>query len=741
MGRLPADTPPTNVLPHTGEGKGRRAPRTSAPAQPAGPSEPPLVQAPSPRVTPVRLPYEPRPGQPELAQAARLTFLTGGQAVLEAGTGTGKTVAVLAAALEATELNGKTILWLTRTNSQSRQVIHEFRALTAGQAERPLALALQGRAHGCPQFRDDPRYQGASAEEYSRLCGSLKRRTLSEMGRDPWGVRPVYDDELEDGVDDAPTPQGRSMQRKKSTSLPMAETRGCPYYAALLETDPADLLAELKADPLDPERLGARLEERGVCPYEAVKGLLQEARLIVAPYIYLADPRLTRAMKDWLRSVPDDWVLVVDEAHNLPEYLRALHSPELSTESLKRARTEALEAGDPPLREGLSASAMVGVVEEALHAVAAERLLPGEEDALLPPDEVTIALMEMLRMTTIGLRESIDVLLTVGESVRDAQQRAGRLPRSYLGSLGSFLSAWMAASPSEHVHVVVGGEDPRLVLFCMDPSIGTHFLTDAHAVVHMSGTLRPLEQYRDLLALDEGTTMQSIPSPYPPENLRLIMVDDVTTRYEARMRDPAMMDRLHDHLNSLAALPGLNLALFFPSHELLREAREMGLEGHDRRLFVEAPGMQQSELMASLDVYRREGERTAEGGPGSVWLGVMGGRVSEGMDFPGRALEAAALIGVPFPKPTARQRALVRFNEIRFGKGWEYAVEAPVLRKVLQTLGRVIRDADDRGVVFLFDARYRRYADHLPRLESLPIGVTAGEVLAEWLETRGAVLR
>lgn len=148
--------------------------------------------------------------------------------------------------------------------------------------------------------------------------------------------------------------------------------------------------------------------------------------------------------------------------------------------------------------------------------------------------------------------------------------------------------------------------------------------------------------------------------------------------------------------------------------------------------------MQQGELMASLDVYRGEGQRTRKGGPGSVWMGVMGGRVSEGMDFPGAALEAAGLVGVPFPKPTARQRALVRFNEIRFGKGWEYAVEAPVVRKVLQTIGRVIRDAEDRGIVFLFDARYRRYADHLPRLEALPVGVPAGVFLEEWVRDRDA---
>ena len=89
----------------------------------------------------------------------------------------------------------------------------------------------------------------------------------------------------------------------------------------------------------------------------------------------------------------------------------------------------------------------------------------------------------------------------------------------------------------------------------------------------------------------------------------------------------------------------------------------------------------------------------------------MGGRVSEGIDFPGSELEIEILEGIPYPKPTAKQRALLHYYEIKFGKGWEYTVKAPVTRRLLQTLGRLIRTEEDRGIALILDKRATQFSD------------------------------
>ena len=92
---------------------------------------------------------------------------------------------------------------------------------------------------------------------------------------------------------------------------------------------------------------------------------------------------------------------------------------------------------------------------------------------------------------------------------------------------------------------------------------------------------------------------------------------------------------------------------------------------------------------------------------------VMGGAFSEGVDLKGNRLIGAVVVGVGLPQ-IGIERELIRnhFPEA----GFEYAYQYPGLVRVLQTAGRVIRDEEDRGIIFLVDRRYRerRYLDLLP---------------------------
>jgi len=95
----------------------------------------------------------------------------------------------------------------------------------------------------------------------------------------------------------------------------------------------------------------------------------------------------------------------------------------------------------------------------------------------------------------------------------------------------------------------------------------------------------------------------------------------------------------------------------------------------------------------------------------------MGGRISEGMDFPAEQLEIAVIVGIPYPKPTARQRGLQHYYDVKFRKGWEYTVEAPTARKLLQSIGRLIRDENDRGVAIILDRRAQRFKRYIKDLK------------------------
>jgi DNA excision repair protein ERCC-2 len=151
--------------------------------------------------------------------------------------------------------------------------------------------------------------------------------------------------------------------------------------------------------------------------------------------------------------------------------------------------------------------------------------------------------------------------------------------------------------------------------------------------------------------------------------------------------------------------------VFFPSFNTLSMFRKNGHFAEIQRcLYVEEQHMSQSELMELVTDFKSCGDGN---GDGATLFSVMGGRISEGMDFPAEQLEIAVIIGIPYPKPTARQRGLQNYYDQKFGKGWEYTVHGPAARKMLQAIGRLIRNENDRGVAVILDKRAPRFHQYI----------------------------
>ncbi|MEM2109588.1 MAG: helicase C-terminal domain-containing protein, partial [Candidatus Odinarchaeota archaeon] len=92
-----------------------------------------------------------------------------------------------------------------------------------------------------------------------------------------------------------------------------------------------------------------------------------------------------------------------------------------------------------------------------------------------------------------------------------------------------------------------------------------------------------------------------------------------------------------------------------------------------------------------------------------VLLGVMGGRNSEGEDFPGDEMNSVVVVGVPYAKPNPSVKASIRYFEEQFpGKGHEYGYVIPSMRRAAQAGGRVIRRLTDRGAIIFLDWRFKQ---------------------------------
>ncbi len=591
-------------------------------------------------------PYVYRPGQKGLVDLIDGAVRECMCPVIEAGTGTGKTITSLAGVIPAARDLDLRIVYLTRTKSQQAQVIRECAAIGG-----TTCVALQGRtASSCPMMRDDPDLRTGTSEELAKLCSEFKRR--DDTGQ-----------------------------------------CACPYFSNLGGVSIEHWLGVLRENP-DPEAFAKVCEGAMMCPYELLKHLLPEADVIAVSYPFVFVPAIFNVFQEWVGTPSNRMALIVDEAHNLPDYLRGLQTYEYSRYAMDLVDKEVKEFGDSELHDGLRITDVSAVLKEVLAYAMKEYLI--DEDGILPPFFLREELMSRLGVTSVTLERMVRGLQDLGDRIEEMRKQRRKLPRSYIGSMGRFLELWLSDERDYSVNLIVGGDNPCFQSYCMDPSGAAGPLNACRSAVLMSGTLEPLEDYIMELGLERAVPRR-LGSVFPPDNLLKLYTDKVSMRYAERFLEEnysQLTDLLVDTVDSVR----VNTAVFFPSYEFMDRMMDDGIvERLGREIYYERSGMPQGELMDTFERFR-----ISEGG---VLFCVTGGRISEGLDFPDKALELAILIGVPFPKPTAKLRAMVRYYDHRFGDGQRYVILIPATRKMRQSMGRLIRSETDRGVAVLLDRR------------------------------------
>jgi DNA excision repair protein ERCC-2 len=641
-----------------------------------------------------------RPGQETILREVAELAARGGPLLVNAPTGSGKTVATLAPLLEHAEAADHKVLYLVRTHSQEVQVIQEARAI-ARRLEKPiLAVGLQGRARRCFLLESVSELKGATAEEHGKLCADRKRVT----DRGLQGELPVV----------------TTPELPEDGEIDLTDLDGCPYYARVVQSDFDGLVDRFRTKLPAPHEFDQFCREENLCAYELAKRLAAPARLVTAPYAFFFHPHIRRSLLAWMQVEPARLDLVVDEAHNLPNLLRELTTVALPQESVRRARSEVADRGDFQLPDGPSATRFFDIVgaavEELVHALARD------DDAVLPPTVFEDALLTAIGGTSHRLDTWLGALATWGENLRDERRRERRLPRSWVHTVALTLLSWPQLDAPAYVKVATRRPRAALEAYALDASVPARPILDCHLSVHLSGTLAPLEEYRDALGLGTEARAIDVPSHFPPEHRRYLYDPTVTTQFEELRSDPRAIQRIADRLVEVLACLPVKTAVFFPSFELMQKVLEAGLQSQlPGNVFIEYSKTPMGDLWRSIEGWKKDPE-------GTVLLGVAGGRLSEGIDYPDEELEAVVLVGLPYPRPTAKREALRAFLDRTTGKGWEYTVRAPAQRAILQACGRMIRSEHDRGIAILLDRRAPSFAAALPGLE--PIGDLAATTRA-----------
>lgn len=436
---------------------------------------------------------------------------------------------------------------------------------------------------------------------------------------------------------------------------------------------------------LDPERARTHGAADRLCPFELLRRAAADAPVWIADWNHAFHPRT--ALPELRDEAARGDVWIVDEVHRLPDRLRAAGAAALDAGVLGAA-VDALAARGAPRHAEQRARLreVAAVVEEAV----CEAGLPGgapdtEVEQALPHDALE------------GLREALAA--AVGAELV-AEAGLGPDPESPLLEAAWALDDLLAAAARPGALGLAGrvGGAARLRVVLPDPAVLARApLARAHAVVGLSATLPPAPFLADLLGLDAARVAAwRGAAPADPARLRLVIDPGVETGLRARRRATAGVAA---RLAALAeAVPGHTLAVL-PGFAWL-DAVRAALPAGTRIVRAQRPGDDAAARRALL--------HALSDGPPSLVLAAAGGVYAEGVDVaPGR-LRAVAVVGPCLPPPDAERRAFEALCEERSGEGFLYAYAVPGMTRVVQAAGRLLRGAEDRGVVALLGRRFLR---------------------------------
>jgi len=460
----------------------------------------------------------------------------------------------------------------------------------------------------------------------------------------------------------------------------------CPRAKGHFVRLPAALDEMLQVTDWNGDAVAAMAEKHSLCPFEFALSLCEIADVVICDYNYAFDPAVRiKRIFDWRANL----TLLVDESHNLASRTREMLSGVSDGEALCAFRRSLGRAAG---RKGPLYKALTG----ALHVL---RAIPMDEDQTeiplpaLPPD-----LPEAMRALLEAVTDAF-----AAPPPGEAGQGLGEL---YLAVIG-FVAAAERDGQNYAVLCRRQGREHAVKLWCL--SVAEH-LTEAtrrlSGVVYFSATLSPLTAMRTLLGGTEEDACFALPSPFPPENLRVIR-HRIDTRYAMRRQTaPRVAAAI---AQAYAAAPGKYIA-YFPSYAYLRlVAGELAAAAPALPMLVQRSGMADDDRDAFLSRF------TADGKP-LLGLAVLGGVFAEGIDLPGERLCGVMIVAAQALMLCPEQEALRRHYGQTLGDGFAYAYRYPGMQKVLQAAGRVIRSETDKGTVLLIDNRYfsREYLSLCP---------------------------
>ena len=499
----------------------------------------------------------------------------------------------------------------------------------------------------------------------------------------------------------------------------------CKYYWNMNQKkrQADDLALDCAKKILDPQEAAFRMAKQGFCAYESLKRVLSKVKIFLGTYNYTFNPPVRKSLlKSWGVDISNVY-LIVDEAHNIPGFARDLLSDRITQNTIENALKETEKFEHKNVED---IQDYLNVLEDDVFRYI-QKSLGNSNLKLLDPQDLADKFREWSGTSDEKVAETLH---EYGEHVRETRQELGYDKIfSYTHRVGDFIENFFQRVGEKYVHMVQKDWSDRIYLAVKSldgREITDPILRQAKGSIVMSGFLSPPKVYRDLILRNkEDVYLKEFDSPFPPENRLILAARDVSSRFEQRTEK--MIKKWADYIETISLTNDGNMGVFFTSYNLMNSI--LSHIDTDRRMIVEERKTRRNDVMDKLTMSKS-----------NALFGVMGGKFSEGMDYPNNLLTCVVTVGLPYATWSVYQKALISYFDYQFpGNGRNYAYLTPAIFRLVQACGRVHRSAKDKGCIVMLDERVTRPdINHLlpsyyqKEMKTVKSSMDCGENIAEF---------
>lgn len=654
--------------------------------------------------------YEHRPQQVSMATAVAEAFNQKKHLLVEAGTGTGKSIAYLVPAFLWAEQNQQRVVISTNTLNLQDQLIHkDVPDLNDALSKEFDAAILKGRGNYlCPRRFNALRSLGPRNPEEMRVLAKLLL----------WLA------------------QGGSGERSE-LNLPMGEMA---------------VWSRLSAEDDDCSLEACASHTGGRCPYYKARLAADSAHVIVINHALLLADIATGS-----RVIPEYDYLIVDEAHHLEsattqglsfkvsefEVKRVLRDLGSSRRGLLRQIVDLARRTLPPSERAKVEDVIATTAERVEECTSGASVLferlkdmlenqrdgkpvgPYGQQLRILPSTRTLPDWESVEIAWENFREPLATIASALSDLADGLESlqptegepastlavAMRIVRRSLAEIYTQMENMIfEPDPMVIYWIELSSQESRLTLHAapleVGPLVERHLWHEKEAVVMTSATLTTGGEFdfirRRLFAEDADELALGSPFDYETSTL-LYLISDIPEPVERSKYQRAVEVGL---TQLLKATDGRGLVLFTSNQQLQLTARAIAepLAKVGIHVYEQSRGASRHALLEGF----RQSENAVLLGTRSFW---------EGVDVPGPALSVLAIVRLPFDVPS--DPIIAARAETYESPFDQYMVPEAILR-FRQGFGRLIRTRADRGVVAIFDRRLLSKSYGAAFVESLP---------------------